>query len=195
MPPQPTLTQAAPGPQLLAALPALQRLEEDLAATLTAPMTATERPDGYTQAAWMTAKLLHYLLQATATSDPAERQAGLAEVEADAAAVIGAVHQVRAATASLDELAAAELEQRLLDLDDTVVVDHAALAVTLPTGQFADSGLPVRVGMDGQGRVTVTSSSHPRFGPVDGPTQLGVAAALRTLGHALTVCWQPPEEG
>jgi hypothetical protein len=194
MPPQPALTAFAPSPQLLAALPALHRLEEELAARLTPAMTATVHPDGYTHAAWMTAKLLRFLLQAAATSDPVGRLAGLVEVEADAAAVIRAAHRLRAAMASMDELAAAELEQHLLDLDDTVVVDHADLIVTLPTGEFADSALPVAVGMHGHGRMTVTGSSQLRIDPVDGQAQLGVAAALRALGLALTECWHPAAE-
>jgi hypothetical protein len=151
MPPQPALTQSAPSLQFLAAQPALQILEEDLAASLV-------------------------------------------EVEADAAAVIRAAHQVRAATASLDELAAAEAEQALLDLDDTVVVHQADVVVSLPTGEYADSELPVAVRVDGRGHVSVATSSHVRFGPVDGQTQLDVATALRALAQALTGCWQPPEE-
>jgi hypothetical protein len=86
------------------------------------------------------------------------------------------------------------LKQHLLDMDDTIVVDHADLVITLPSGELADSELSVAVGLDGQGQVTVTSSSHAPFGPVEGQTQLGVAAALRALGQALTDCWQPPQE-
>jgi hypothetical protein len=134
------------------------------------------------------------LLQAAASSDPAERQASLVEVEADAAAVIRAAHQVRASMVSLDELAAAEAEQALLDLDDTVVVHQADVVVSLPTGEYADSELPVAVRVDGRGHVSVATSSHVRFGPVDGQTQLDVATALRALAQALTGCWQPPEE-
>ena len=193
MPPQPALTDPAPSRQLLAALPALRRLEEELTDRLTPAMTATVESDGYSQAAWMTVKLLRFLFQAAATSDSAERQASLVEVEADAAAVIRAVHQVRAATVSLDDLAAAEAEQAVLDLDDTVVVHQADVVVSLPTGEYADSELPVAIRVDGDGRVTVTSSSHADF-PVDGHAQLGVAAALRVLGQALTTCWDPPEE-
>jgi hypothetical protein len=37
-----------PSRQLLEALPALQRLEEELAARLTPAMTGTDQPDGYT---------------------------------------------------------------------------------------------------------------------------------------------------
>jgi hypothetical protein len=192
MPPLPALTEPTPSQPLLEALPALQRLEEELAARLTPAMTGTDQPDGYTQAAWMTAKLLHFLLQAAATTDRAERQAGLVEVEADA--VIRAVHRLRAAMAGVEELAASEVEQRPLDLDDTVVVDQADLVVTLPTGEFADSALPVAVGVDGHGRATVASNRHARFDPVDGQAQLGVAAALRALGQALTGCWQPPQK-
>lgn len=194
MPPQPALTDPAPSPQLLAALPALGRLEEELADRLTPAMTATIESDGYSRAAWMTAKLLRFLFQAAATSDPAERQASLVEVEADAAAVIHAVHQVRAATLSLEDLAAAEAEQAELDLDDTVVVHEADVVVSLPTGEYADSELPVAIRVDGAGRVTVTSGSHAHF-LVDGHAQLDVAGALRVLGQALTTCWQPPEEG
>jgi hypothetical protein len=191
MPPLPALTEPTPSQQLLEALPALQRLEE-LAARLTPAMTGTDQPDGYTQAAWMPAKLLHFLLQAAATTDQAECQAGLMEV--DAAAVIRAVHRLRAAMAGVEELTISEVEQRLLDLDDTVVVDQADLVVTLPTGEFADSGLPVAVGVDGHGQATVASSRHALFEPVDGQVQLGVAAALRALGQALTGCWQPPPQ-
>jgi hypothetical protein len=194
MPPQPALTAPVPSPQLLKALPALRRLEEELADRLTPAITGTVESDGYSQAAWMTAKLLRFLFQAAATSDPTERQVSLVEVEADAAAVIRAVHEVRAATASLDELVADAGEQLLLDLDDTVVVQRADLAVSLPTGEYADLELPVAVRLDGRGQVSVASSSHARFGPVDGQIQLGVAAALRVLGQALTACWQPPEE-
>jgi hypothetical protein len=194
MPPQPALTAPVPSPQLLKALPALRRLEEELADRLTPAITGTVESDGYSQAAWMTAKLLRFLFQAAATSDPTERQVSLVEVEADAAAVIRAVHEVRAATASLDELVADAGEQLLLDLDDTVVVQRADLAVSLPTGEYADLELPVAVRLDGRGQVSVASSSHARFGPVDGQIQLGVAAALRVLGQALTACWQAPEE-
>jgi hypothetical protein len=194
MPPQPALTAPVPSPQLLKALPALRRLEEELADRLTPAITGTVESDGYSQAAWMTAKLLRFLFQAAATSDPAERQASLVEVEADAAAVIRAVHQVRAATVSLDDLAAAEAEHVLLDLGDTVVVHQADVVVSLPTGEYADSAVPVAIRVDGDGRVTMTSSSHAYF-LVDGHAQLGVAAALRVLGQSLTTCWQPPEEG
>jgi hypothetical protein len=194
MPPQPALTDPAPSPQLLEALPALRRLEEELADRLTPAITGTVESDGYSEAAWMTAKLLRFLFQAAATSDPTERQASLVEVEADAAAVIRAAHQVRAATVSLNDLVAADGEQLLLDLDDTVVVHQADLVVSLPTGEYADLELPVAVRLHGDGRVSVASSSHARFGPVDGQIQLGVAAALRVLGQALTWCWQPPEE-
>jgi hypothetical protein len=194
MSPQPALTNPGPSPQLLEALPALHRLEEELADRLTPAITGTVESDGYSQAAWMTAKLLRFLFQAAATSDPTERQASLVEVEADAAAVIRAAHQVRAATASLDDLVADDGEQLLLDLDDTVVVQQADVVVSLPTGEYADLALPVAVRVDGQGRVTVTTSSHARFGPVDGQTQLGITTALRALGQALTGCWQPPEE-
>jgi hypothetical protein len=194
MPRPPALTQSAPSPQLLAALPALRRLEEELASRLTPSMTATVESDGYSHVGWMTAKLLRFLLQAAATSDPAERQASLVEVEADAVAVIRTVHQLLAATVRLDELATAAAEQVLLDLDDTVVVHQADLVVSLPTGEYPDTAVPVAVRVDGGGRVTLASSSHVRFGRVDGQTQLGVTTALRTLGQALTGCWQPPEE-
>jgi hypothetical protein len=93
---------------------------------------------------------------------------------------------------SVEELGAAEAELRMLDLDDTILVQRADLMVALPTGEFADTAVPVAIGIDRQDRVTVTSS-HARFA-VDGQTQLGGAAALRALGEALTRCWQPPEE-
>ncbi len=88
----PGATTATPSQPFTDALPALRRLDEELAAALTPAMTRQERPCGYGAVAWMLAKLLHYLLQAASGDQVAE---ALAEVEADARAVLHRVHELR----------------------------------------------------------------------------------------------------
>jgi hypothetical protein len=81
---------AAPSQAFTQALPTLRRLEEELATALLPAMRHADQPCGYSAIAWMLSKLLRYLLQAAASGDQVAED--LAEVEADAEAVLHHVH-------------------------------------------------------------------------------------------------------
>src|SRR5260370_34754756 len=106
MPNPPPPPRAAPPPhatpscQFLEALPALARVEDELAAALRPAMTQGRDQDrGFAEAAWMLAKALRFLLRAAQSDDPAAFDAALAEVDTDALAVAGRVRGLRAAAA------------------------------------------------------------------------------------------------
>ena len=186
MPDQPTgPPHSNPSWQFLAALPDLARIDEELALALQPAMTQGRDQDrGFARAAWMLSKALRFLLEAAQSGDPSGFDAALAEVDTSALAAAWHARGIRAAAATVEELAAAGEVSRSAGLDlGECAAAGAAVRILWPDPSEGLAPDELEVDLDPPGRARWRSGRHGQL-PVDGRAQLDLAAALDSLAAA-----------
>jgi hypothetical protein len=169
-----------PSRQFLDALPDLTRIESELGKALLPAMTqGSDDSRGFANTAWMLAKALRFLLEAAAPDDPADLDAALAEVDASTMIAAGHARSLRAAAGDPGALAAATESARQADWDLGGCLVTSATARTLA----GDEDDEIRISLDDTGQVNWHSQARGPL-PVDGRTQLDLAAVLDALGAA-----------
>ncbi len=183
---------ARPAAQFLRATPELNRIEAALAEALRPAMTQEPSDErGFADVAWTLAKALRFLLQAASAAsdrDPGALDEALAEVDTDLLAAAGYARDLRAAAAKPQALAATGEAARM---NAAALGEWVATAATVATMNDTYTGLETdecRVAVDDRGQISLASLIYGEL-PVDGRTQLDLAAAMEAFAVAYGRAW------
>ncbi|MEU5884980.1 hypothetical protein [Spirillospora sp. NPDC047279] len=160
-----------PPPEFMNALPALTKVEEQLAGVLGPAryrITETGRQDAYIQAAWALTQALSSLLEAATVDAATDRDLALNETDDAAVQAAGHAPDLRAAIQPVRELAAAEAHDRDRTVDLYALVTALSASLALPDDDLTTAIVTAEITVRGSRRGR-TRRNHVLTATMQGP--------------------------